>query len=261
MSQSGTWHKVIGEGPPVVLIHGVGLDASIWRQQIVALNPHHQVIVYDMWGHGQSPDPAGERNLDDFLGQLEQLLDDLGIEKASVVGFSMGGLVSRAFAEAHPDRMDKLVLLSTVFRRTDDQQKAVLARYEAARAGEQETNMAAALERWFTDAYAGKFPDEIDAIRKRLEKNDPQAFLKAYGIFATTRDTEGPLSISCPTLVATGELDSGSTPEMAKALAAAIKGAELSILAGLKHMVPVEGAEVLNQLLLRFLGPVNRSPK
>ena len=110
----------------------------------------------------------------------------------------------------------------------------------------------AALERWFTPDFALMNSGEVETIRTRLMTNDHDHYLKAYGVFASTEDPMGQLPIGCPTLVLTGENDSGSTPQMAMFLADAISGAELDILPGLKHMVPIEGASVLNQKILRF---------
>jgi alpha-beta hydrolase superfamily lysophospholipase len=100
-----TAYWVAGHGPPVVLIHGVGLNASIWEAQVAALAEHRQVVAYDMLGHGMSTDPPGVRKLGDFVDQLAVLLDALSMDRAALVGFSMGGLVARAFAAAYPERV------------------------------------------------------------------------------------------------------------------------------------------------------------
>lgn len=249
----GTWFDVHGSGDAIVLIHGVGLDHTIWKSQVQSLSKKHLVVTYDMLGHGQSAHPPGARVLGDYVRQLHQLLMNLGIKRATLVGFSMGGLVARHFAAEFPEMTTKLVLLSTVFRRTDFQQAAVLARYEKAKSGETREGIDAAIARWFSSKFQTDHPGEIEKIRTRLLSNDHDAYLSAYQVFASTIDPESLLPIRCPTLVLTGELDSGSTPEMATALSGAIDGSEVLIMKGLKHMVPVEGASTLNTVISNFL--------
>ena len=125
---AGTAYSIAGDGSPLVLIHGVGLSKEMWGGQLAGLAPRYQVIAYDMLGHGASQRPAEEATLDDYAGQLAELLDHLALETAVVVGFSMGGLVARAFALGHPQRLDALVILNSVFNRSVEQRSGVLER-------------------------------------------------------------------------------------------------------------------------------------
>ncbi len=250
----GTWFASEGEGEAVILIHGVGLDHNMWDQQVVGLRDRFQVVTYDMLGHGQSAHPPEERQLGDFVRQLHQLMMNLNLKRATIVGFSMGGLVAREFAARHPEMISKLVLMNTVFRRSPEQQAAVLARYQAAQSGALEEGIDAAIERWFLPEYADANPDVIGQVRDRLRRNDLHGYLKAYKVFATATDPEETLAIDCPALVMTGELDTGSSPEMARALADAINGAEVEVLPGLRHMAPVEGARQVNRVLTDIIG-------
>ena len=102
-----------GEGPSVVLIHALGLDHRLWQPQIERLANTCQVIAYDVRGHGQSDVPSGPYTLSDFAEDLEGLLDALGVDGAHVVGISMGGMISQAFALAQPQRVRSLVLADT----------------------------------------------------------------------------------------------------------------------------------------------------
>ena len=90
-----------GEGPTVVLIHGFGLNRAMWQWQLPVLTPHFRVLTYDLLGHGESAPPAGTPDLAMFSGQLLGLMDGCGIERAAVVGFSLGGLIARRFALDH----------------------------------------------------------------------------------------------------------------------------------------------------------------
>lgn len=237
----------------MVLIHGVGLDHNMWERQVAGFKDRFQVITYDMLGHGQSAHPPDERYLGDFVRQLHQLLMNLDLKQVAIVGFSMGGLVAREFAIQYPELISRLVLMNTVFRRSPEQQAAVMARYEDVKTGALEDGIDAAIRRWFSRDFVRGHPDVVNQVRTRLRKNDPIGYRKAYKVFATATDLDGTLPIACPTLVLTGQRDSGSTPEMACALADAIKLGEVEILPDLRHMAPVEGSGLVNEVLAKFL--------
>lgn len=252
---AGTSYLATGQGHPVVLIHGVGLNKEMWGGQIVGLAPQFQVIAYDMLGHGASPRPEPGSGLQGYAEQLRELLAHLGLERATVIGFSMGGLVARAFALHHPQQVEGLVILNSVFNRSAEQRAGVIERTRQAAEHGPDANAEAALSRWFSREYQAANPAQIEAIRQTLASNDPQGYLTTYELFATQDmyRVEDLGSIQVPTLVATGELDPGSTPEMARQLAERIPGARVVVLDEQRHMMPVESPRLVNQMLLDFL--------
>lgn len=167
----------------------------------------------------------------------------------------MGGLVARAFALHYPQRLHGLVVLNSVFNRSAEQRAGVIARTAQAAEHGPDANAEAALSRWFSREYQAANPAQIAALRQTLAGNDPQGYLTTYELFATQdmyrADDLG--NIQVPTLIATGELDPGSTPEMARQLAERIPGATVAVLAEQRHMMPVESPRLVNQLLLAFL--------
>ena len=257
-SASGTRFWRTGRGSPVVLIHGVGLDASMWQAQVDALSPSHDVIAYDMLGHGESALPPVEASLDDYADQLLALIDELELDAVTVVGFSMGGLVARAFALRHPDRLRAMVILSSVFGRDEHQRAGVRQRLTQTREQGPTANIDGALERWFSPAFRQAHPECVAAVRNRVTSNHPDGYYRSYALFGT-QDSFGLdrlASIRVPVLIATGELDPGSTPEMAHRLAEHLPNATVHILRGQRHMAPVEAADDVNDLLLQFLATV-----
>jgi 3-oxoadipate enol-lactonase len=250
-----TYYAEAGSGFPLVLIHGVGLDHTMWERQVDELSRHYRVILYDMLGHGRSARPPGPYTLAQFADQLQMLIDRLDIAKAHILGFSMGGLVAEAFALKAPNRLSALVIANSVAKRTPEQRNGVLSRVEEVREKGHTATIDAALERWFTAAFRKDRADVVEAVRRRLEENDPAAYLAAYTVFANADAElfdELP-QIACPTLIVTGEKDSGSTPEMARMLGRQIKDSSVVILMGGKHMMPVERAAEFNRILLSFL--------
>jgi pimeloyl-ACP methyl ester carboxylesterase len=253
--ERGTRVRIHGHGPTVVLIHGVGLDLTLWDRQVVALQRQHRVVTYDLLGHGESAILPPSSGLGAFVAQLERLRGDLDLDGVTLVGFSLGALVAQAYAIAHPERLVGLGLLSGVYARTPEQIEALRSRHAVAEKDGPAALVEAALERWFSESFRADHPDEVEAVRHRLARNDPESFLEAYRIFgAADEELAGRLDeIRCPTLVLTGALDAGSTPAMAEAMGQRIPDARVQVLENLRHMAPVEGAVAVNAALLEFL--------
>lgn len=255
LSLHGSAIEISGSGPPVFLLHGVGLNQSIWAGQVKALASDFQVITYDLLGHGRSVAADASAPLADWVGQLSGVARDLALEKFALVGFSFGGLIAQAYAARRSRMIDKLVLMSTVYDRSEAERAGVLSRLDFARREGPQAIIPAALSRWFSPAFSKAHPEIMNQYEVLLRGNDAASFLSAYECFATAdRELVGALtSLDHPTLVMTGELDTGSTPAMARKLAGMIPGAECSIIAGGRHMMPVEMPEEVNSVLRRFL--------
>jgi pimeloyl-ACP methyl ester carboxylesterase len=255
VSLHGTALEISGSGPPVVLLHGVGLNQSIWAGQVKALEPDFQAITYDLLGHGRSAAARANAPLGDWVDQLAGVISDLELQKFSLVGFSFGGLIAQAYAARHSHRIDRLVLMSTVYDRSEAVRASVLARLDLVKRDGPEATIPAALSRWFSPAFAGAHPKVLAHYEALLRDNDAASFISAYECFAKAdRELVGALAgFDRPTLVMTGELDTGSTPDMARKLAGMIPGAECSIMPKGRHMMPVEMPEAVNAVLRRFL--------
>ena len=244
-----------GIGEPLILIHGVGLDHTMWEKQVEGLSEHFRVIVYDMVGHGGSEHSPAPYTLSQFVEQLAGLINYLKIEKSHVVGFSMGGMVAQAFALKHKEKMKTLTIMSAVANRTAEQRKAILSRVEEVKKTGPASTIEQAIQRWFNKGFIEKEKALVDNIRKRLEINDPSSYLAAYTLFATAdEDLWSSLKqINQPTLIITGEHDIGSTPEMAKQIHNEIAHSEVIIVPEMKHMLPIEGADTVNKAIRLFI--------
>ena len=252
-----TYYRQYGNsGHAVVLIHGVGLDHSMWDATAQSLAASgHRVVRYDMLGHGRTPPLQREVELQDFTTQLETLLQDLNISAAAVVGFSLGALVARAYALRYRARLTHLVLLSSVYTRSEQQRNAVRQRYDDARKKGLSSLIDSALQRWFSDEFAQARPEVLEQVRERLQNNELRGFLPAYRVFVNADDeaAEQLATIAVPTLVVTGAQDVGSTPTMSAQLAQRIPRSRLQVLEGVRHMLPVERAEWLSETLHEFI--------
>ncbi|MEP7114140.1 MAG: alpha/beta fold hydrolase [Ilumatobacteraceae bacterium] len=243
-------------GVPLVLVHGVGLDHTMWLPVVARLS-HRRTVAYDMIGHGCASKPEGPYTLQTFVDQLARIVSVLDSD-VDLVGFSMGALVAQGFAlTTDGRRIRRMALLSGVHDRTVDERRAILDRVAEVRAGGFAASVEPALQRWFTPAFASARPDAIGTVRQRLLANDQRAYADAYEVFATA-DAEmvnRSAEITVPTLVATGSDDQRSTPEMAAALAATLPHGRAMILPGLRHLTPLEAPTLVAELIDDFTAP------
>ena len=251
---SETFVTVDGEGPPLVLVHGVGLDHTMWDRALDSLSAFRRVIRYDLLGHGQTPDSPGPRTLENFVVQLLAVLDAHRLDRADVAGLSLGGMVALAAAARHPDRFDRLALLNTVFERSSEQVETALRRMAIAESEGMAAVADLAVDRWFSTQWQAEHPAQVDQVRRRLADTDPVGYLKAYRVFIAGDPLmpESATAVTALTLIMTGELDPGSTPAMSRALATAVTGGQVRILAGLHHLPPVEEPSTFASALLEF---------
>jgi pimeloyl-ACP methyl ester carboxylesterase len=256
-SPDGTAYRLEGAAhlPPVVLCHGVGLDLHMWEAQVNALLGRFHILRYDMLGHGETSAQPGVTGISAFSQQLVSLLKYLEMGPVSLVGFSMGGVTAQHFALQHPTLLRQLVLMNTVYRRTADELAGVRARLELTEKEGLTPIADAAVRRWFEPSFVEKNPQIIATIRRRLLSNDVGGYLTAYRIFVNADDEigDGLNQVTCPTLVLTGELDPGSTPQIAQRMITDLKNGQLIVFDNLRHMAPVEDPDRINTALLSFL--------
>ena len=216
----------------------------------------HQVITYDLLGHGRSAAVSENAVLGDWVHQLEKLVEELKLERFSLVGFSFGGMIAQAYAAKHADRIEKLVLMSTVYDRSE---RRTGGRFGAAwkwRSGKgRRPSSGLPLRAGFPRNLRLNYPVVMQGYERMLRANDATSFLAAYKCFATgdKQLVDMASGINCPTLVMTGELDGGSTPDMARRLAATIPSARCFLISQGRHMMPVERPDEVNSVLRRFL--------
>ena len=170
-TRGGTYWRRTGTpgAAPVVLIHGLGLTHTTWDSFVPDLGERHDVIQYDLVGHGRSGPPPAALSLRDFGNQVVELLDELSVERAHLIGFSLGGMINRRVAIDHPERVASLAILNSPHARGDDAQAAVEARARSARDQGAFSTFDAALKRWFTPQYleTGTGPNLFATVENR----------------------------------------------------------------------------------------------
>ena len=239
----------------VVLIHGLSGACALWDPVSDVLRQRFQVIRYDLRGHGESGSPEGPWTLDDFVADLLEVLKHYEVSRIHLAGFSIGGLIAQRFALDHPDKLDRLAIVSAVAGRTSEEKAKVAQRLENIREGHYEVNIEASLERWFSPDFREKHPELVEKRIALLRKAGRQSgYLEAFKVFNTSDLADELHRISTPTLDMTGEDDPGSNPRMAALMHARIPGSRMEILSGLRHSLLVEApglvAEKLNEFFL-----------
>lgn len=219
----------------VVLLHGVGLDRTMWGPVAALLPDDVEVTAPDLPGHGGRPAVAAGATLADLAADVAGRIPP----DAHVVGFSLGALVAQHLARFRPDLVASLTSVSSVCRRTPDERAAVLQRLRTAEE-DFPASVEASLHRWFPDGEAA--PDLVRRTRSVLEANDVPSYLSCYRVFATGDAEIGPElgRIDVPALAVTGDLDPGSTPEMTRRLARAVPGCRAVVVPGARHLWPLQ---------------------
>jgi (E)-2-((N-methylformamido)methylene)succinate hydrolase len=234
-----------GEGPTVLLIHGVGLRAEAWNAQIDALVGRFRVVAIDMPGHGQS---LLSEEIQSLSGYTDAIADGLD-EPAFVIGHSMGAMIALDIAVRYPHLVGGVSALNAIFQRDQSALAAVQAR---AKILDRATvvDPSATLARWFGDTPSL----EREACGAWLTGVDPVAYRKAYRIFA---HENGPkpsalAKLGCPALFLTGRDEPNSTPEMTQAMADLAPHGSAQIIENASHMMPMTHAVDVNAALLTF---------
>jgi pimeloyl-ACP methyl ester carboxylesterase len=260
----GTAFDVHGSdrAPPIVLVHGLGLCRELWNHHLPELAAAHRVVSYDLYGHGDSAPLADEASLTGYSEQLVALLDEVEIERAAIVGFSIGGMINRRAALDHPERIWALAILNSPHDRGDVAQREVETRAARAKSEGAMGTMDAALERWFTPAFLASEPPAAELVRHWRASVDSRSYAEAAWVLAHgVRELTGPgRRLEVPSLVMTCENDIGSTPAMARSIAAAIDGAETVIVPDLRHLGLIEDPAAFTAPLVDFLEKNRPSP-
>jgi pimeloyl-ACP methyl ester carboxylesterase len=247
-------YRIDGTGPePLVCIHGVGSSLLAWEGVVARLKNHFTLLTFDLRGHGESTRVQGRYEIDDMVAETLALASEAGFPRFHLAGFSLGGLIAQRLALLAPERVKKLVLLSTVSGRNQQERDRVAARLVALQAGEPGSHYDMSLSRWLTEAFQQNNPQLVMQLRERNAMNDPACYAAAYRVLAETDFGEQLHQVRCPTLIATGEEDAGSNPRMAAFMHQQIAGSQIRILPGLRHSILTEAPGLVATMLLEFL--------
>ena len=255
LSDFSMFYKTLGEGDTVLLIHGLGGDTRGWEFQEPELAKHFHLILPDMRAHGQSTvEELGMMippNL--FAQDIDALLSHLGHERVHVIGHSMGGLIAQQFVLDFPHRANKLVLIDTAPKITEQTVDEVYSWREAMVEGGQEAYFWTSLRSGYSDEWIDNNPELVQHFKERSQDVN-EAGVVAAGLGLATIEFESRLSeIKSKTLVIHGADDRIFDIALAQIMDEKIPNSELKVFEECGHNPTVEYTDELNQTLIDFL--------
>lgn len=242
-------------GPRLVFSNSLGSDARIWDEVVGRLAGTFEILLYDKRGHGLSSAPSGDYSIADHSADLLALLDRLGWNEVSLVGLSVGGLIAQDIAIRHSERLVRLVLLDTASKIGGPE--LWNGRIDAIRQGGLASISEGVIGRWFTDGFARRRPADLSGWRHMLERTPADGYC---GTCAAIRDADltGDLgSIAVPTLVAVGDADLSTPPDLVRATAEPIPGARFEVIEAAGHLPCIEQPDAVAALIRAHLSGVD----
>ena len=251
-------------GATLLFLHGVGLSADCWQQQISVLEQQNTVFAVDLPGHGasavfgNSDDGNNSIKITDFSDKIAEFIATKIGKPVIVVGHSLGALITLQLAADHPQHLSAAVAISAVFCRSQQAQHAVAARatqLQQATDAIRHTLIDSTIARWFgQSSQSSEHAQAAEQCRDWLRQTPAAAYATAYQVFANTAAEQIPLAqLTRPVLYLTGADDPNSTAEMSKQMAAQTPNAEAMIIAGHAHLLQMTAATAVCQALQQGL--------
>lgn len=240
----------LGEGTPILWIHGFPLASSIFEQQLAIRGVRH--IMPDLPGFGQSRANVGAVTIDDYARTMIDVLDHRGIDRAVFAGLSMGGYVCLAAARIAPERLQALILLDT--RETPDTPEAKKGRYDSIEKVKRE-GVQPVVDAMLPKMLTAGAPDETKTrVREIMTSSSREGVIAALQAMAERPDSTPVLRrIRVPTLLIVGEQDTITPPSDAERMAAALPQSRLMRIPGAAHLANVEKADEVNRAVGLFV--------
>ena len=262
-------YEIDGEGYPLFLIHGFGAKKESWIAQIPVLSKHYKVISVDNRGAGKSDRPDSEYTMEMFADDINGLMEHLGIEKANIAGWSLGGMIVQNFVLKYPERVNKLILINTNYGFPDESGPEV---YKNMRLDEIKMKKEDPVKAWWSGARSSFYIK----FRKQLEA-DPSK--KWYGLWSaeelielstidppTEKDVNlqaGALkthntfdrldTIKNPTLILVASHDRLMSKSSMEQIHEKIPNSKLVVIDKAGHSSPLSKAPEVNQTIIDFL--------
>jgi 3-oxoadipate enol-lactonase len=240
------------DAPALICSGSLGSTLAMWDPVLPALAGAHRVLRYDHPGHGGSPVPDGATSMASLGLGLVELLDDHGVERASICGLSLGGMVAMWLAQHHPERVDRLALLCTSAQLGppsgwDDRIAAVRA------AGSAAAVAPAVVERWFTPGFRAARPADVAVAQTMIATTPAEGYARCCEAIRDWDGIDALPSIRAPTVVIAGREDPSTPPEHLERITAGIPGARLEVLSPGAHLIVAEQPDAVGRIVTDHL--------
>ena len=254
------YYEIHGDGFPLLLINGLGSDHREWLCQLPDFTPNFRVVVFDNRGAGDSAVPPGPYTTDGMADDAAALLAALGIDRAHVLGVSLGGMIAQELALRHSGRVERLVLACTTpggkaAARPSD---AALSAFIRSPEGSPEEDLRRMIPFLYTERFAREHPDAIDTFvaRRLAHPTSLEGHAAQLAAAIGHASGDGLAAVRARTLVIAGTEDRLVPPENSQRIASIVPGATLVLLPGAPHRLFAENADAFNREVLAFLlGP------
>lgn len=255
------YYEEHGSGDPLVLIMGLGGDLQAWAQQVPVLSRHFRVITFDNRGAGRTSAPDRPYSIATMADDVADLLDQLNVPKAHILGFSMGGYIAQEFALKYPGRVDRLILLATAPAIDGYGRNVVKGWMDVRRSNMSREQVVRLSSTWLYSAELMNDPDRFErsvtnSLNNPYAQQDHAFIRQAQAVLAfDARDRLA--NVKAETLILAGNEDILVPPRNSEALAKLIPGAKLRVLSG-AHLGCIEFPGEYNTAVLDHLGAAVR---
>jgi 3-oxoadipate enol-lactonase len=242
-----------GEAPktPIIFLHGVGSDRSVWLRQLVHFGHERRAIAFDYPGYGDSDPVPEETTRDDYAAAMLAAMSQLGVYRAHICGLSLGGVVAIAMHDAAPERCASLVLADTFAVHPDGR-----AIYERSLAGSSDMRVLADSRVDVLLAQPAE-PAVRNEVVRTMSGIDPEAYKIGARAVWLADQRERASAIRVPTLVLCGSQDRVTPPALSHVLAQAIPGAQQGVIEGAGHLGNIEKPAEFDTLVGAFIRGVD----
>ena len=245
-------YESMGEGPPMVLIHGLGGDLHAWYAVAQTLAVNHHVVAMDLRGHGRTGGGRANLTLKSWAQDVEALIDALELPAVTLVGHSMGTLVAQYVAINRPEIVDQLVLVGGISSFEPAEEQAYLDRADQVEAD----GMDGLADSWVSGALAprthGRLPQVTGLLRSMFLRNDPKQYARACRALAKAPSVDRG-QIGQPTLLLVGDHDRSTPMAMTERIHREIPVSRVKVISSAAHWVTVEQPDQVATAMLEFL--------
>jgi 3-oxoadipate enol-lactonase len=241
-----------GDGLPLLLGGSLGTSLAMWDPQLPALAHRRRVIRFDHRGHGRSPVSKGPYTIADLGSDVIALMDRLALARADYAGVSIGGMIGQWLAIHAPDRIGRLIVVSSAPDTLNPD--AFRERARAVReAGATEPIASAVVANWFTEQFATAQPEVVAAHRQMIVDTPVEGYASCCEAVAAHDVAAGLETVRAPTLVIAGAQDRAIPPSQGERIAATVPDARFELLDPASHLASVERADAVNRLITDHL--------
>ncbi|WP_417523670.1 alpha/beta fold hydrolase [Marinovum sp.] len=253
---STTLHSTISgpkNAPALLLLNSLGATQAMWEAQLPLLEQFYRVIRCDIRGHGQSPTPPAPYTFDDIVADAFGVLDAHGVQRASVMGLSLGGMTALGMGLTAPERIERLVCCAG---RADAPPPFVQSWHD--RLAKMETGGVEAIWQgtvpfWLSEETRRDHPEREAALRTEFLKTTEEGYRGCAQALMKLDYLRHLGQMKVPVHFVAGENDGGATPETMRAMSEACPGSEFSVVPGAKHVINVDRPEDFSVAVMQSL--------